>query len=387
MVKKMIQLLHRRFAITKRRSKMFEAKDARPIIWNGHVKELNCLIDASNEPRQIPAGICPEFKDTVAETDPSNIEELDCQPVKPGGSAAGRLVGRAGGFCPLPLPDAPGGSGGSGRTVTFTSGPVATPTCLNPAGCGGHLCSGYYCSPKPTGMPPDFQDPRDPRGEQPMPTTSIGAPGGPSTGPIQVPTLTSKPDTGAPIPTDCASVSTWSTCIAPGGGNSACQTFSSCISTKVPTTTSKPTSEPTSDPVPTGPPTFYLYVVTTVTEDANPIAEAVAVSRKAKDFSENPGSNPIKHCEAVDNGTDLVDDTNRSIKPEYSYYPWYEETFKTFGGLCGKDLRFKRTGGDYDVFEGDKKVGVCVKASAQDINCFNWWSITVSQVYACTGAC
>jgi len=224
-----------------------------------------------------------------------------------------------------------------------------------------------------------------------MPTTSIGVPGGPSTGPIEVPTLTSKPETGASIPTNCASVSTWSTCIAPGGGNSACQTFSSCVSTKVSSTTaeptSTPTSEPTSNPIPTGLPTFYLYDVTTVTEDANPITEAKAVSRKAKDFSENPGSNPVKHCNAVDDATDIVDDRNRLIKPEYSYYPWYEDTFKAFGGLCGKDLRFKKTGGDYDVFEGDKKVGVCVKGSDQGTNCFNWWPITVSQVYARTGAC
>ncbi|KAJ4303199.1 hypothetical protein N0V90_002092 [Kalmusia sp. IMI 367209] len=49
-----------------------------------------------------------------------------------------------------------------GSTISFTPGPTASPTCASGTGCGGHLCSGYWCVPSPTGYPPGFQDPNDP---------------------------------------------------------------------------------------------------------------------------------------------------------------------------------------------------------------------------------
>jgi hypothetical protein len=55
----------------------------------------------------------------------------------------------------------PGGGGGS-RQVDWSQG-SDTPRC--PSGtCGGKLCSGYYCTKNPTGVPPDFRDPKDPKG-------------------------------------------------------------------------------------------------------------------------------------------------------------------------------------------------------------------------------
>ena len=47
-----------------------------------------------------------------------------------------------------------------GSTISFTPGPSASPTCAS--GCGGYLCSGYWCDPTPTGAPPGFRDPKDP---------------------------------------------------------------------------------------------------------------------------------------------------------------------------------------------------------------------------------
>ncbi|KAI0443520.1 pectin lyase fold/virulence factor [Xylaria telfairii] len=49
-----------------------------------------------------------------------------------------------------------------GSVISFTPGPTASPTCASGTGCGGHLCSGYWCMPSPTGHPPDYQDPKDP---------------------------------------------------------------------------------------------------------------------------------------------------------------------------------------------------------------------------------
>ncbi|OBT86923.1 hypothetical protein VE02_04416 [Pseudogymnoascus sp. 03VT05] len=65
---------------------------------------------------------------------------------------------------------------GDGTTISFTAGPTAGPTCAGATtACGGTLCSGYYCTPTPTGYPPGFQDPEDPSsGGYSAPTTSIG---------------------------------------------------------------------------------------------------------------------------------------------------------------------------------------------------------------------
>ncbi|KAL6789689.1 pectin lyase fold/virulence factor [Trichoderma sp. SZMC 28012] len=64
-----------------------------------------------------------------------------------------------------------------GTTISFTSGPTAGPTCKGgTTACGGTICSGYWCTPSPTGYPPGYQDPKDPSsGGYSAPTTSIGS--------------------------------------------------------------------------------------------------------------------------------------------------------------------------------------------------------------------
>ena len=80
-----------------------------------------------------------------------------------------------------------------GTTISFTPGPTAGPTCRGAStACGGTICSGYRCDPKPTGAPPGFHDPKDPSsGGYSAPTTTIG---GPTTTPP-----TSTPPTSTPV--------------------------------------------------------------------------------------------------------------------------------------------------------------------------------------------
>ncbi|KAH7037074.1 uncharacterized protein B0I36DRAFT_358821 [Microdochium trichocladiopsis] len=131
-----------------------------------------------------------------------------------------------GGSCPfLPISFRPG-----------SPAPVCTANC-------GKLWSGIYGNPTtvPTVQPPDFTSP--------VPTATVD--------PSALPTLNPVP-TGAPIPTDCASVSSWTTCTLGGPpGASACQTFSTCVSTRQP-----PAPEPTK-------------MTTTKTQPANPCATPI----------------------------------------------------------------------------------------------------------------
>ncbi|KAI2606280.1 pectin lyase fold/virulence factor [Hypoxylon fragiforme] len=63
-----------------------------------------------------------------------------------------------------------------GTTLSFTGGATAGPRCAGAStACGGTLCVGYWCTPSPTGYPPDYQDPKDPNsGGYSAPTTTIG---------------------------------------------------------------------------------------------------------------------------------------------------------------------------------------------------------------------
>ena len=66
---------------------------------------------------------------------------------------------------------------GGGTTLSFTPGPTAGPTCGggDTTACGGTICSGYWCTPDPTGPPPGFKDPKDPNSKDySAPTTTIG---------------------------------------------------------------------------------------------------------------------------------------------------------------------------------------------------------------------
>ncbi|RKU45079.1 hypothetical protein DL546_007597 [Coniochaeta pulveracea] len=65
----------------------------------------------------------------------------------------------------------------SGETIRYTPGPTAGPSCQDASNaCGGTICSGYWCTPSPTGYPPNYPDPKDPSsGGFSAPTTSIGS--------------------------------------------------------------------------------------------------------------------------------------------------------------------------------------------------------------------
>ncbi|KAI0400578.1 hypothetical protein F4802DRAFT_601860 [Xylaria palmicola] len=103
--------------------------------------------------------------------------------MRPCGAGGGRSVAKRslgsrqneGESCPL-LP----GDDGQWHTIDFTDGPR----------CGGDLCTGFYCTPNPTGVPPDYRDPKDPNANNPVPTTTIEPPPGPTSGPTSVPTPT-----------------------------------------------------------------------------------------------------------------------------------------------------------------------------------------------------
>ncbi|KAK8080204.1 hypothetical protein PG997_008022 [Apiospora hydei] len=77
-------------------------------------------------------------------------------------------------------------------TLAFTPGPIAGPTCAGGAStaCGGTVCAGYWCDPRPSGPRPGYQDPKDPRsGGYSAPTTTVGG-GGSTTTEKPAPTLT-----------------------------------------------------------------------------------------------------------------------------------------------------------------------------------------------------
>ncbi|KAH7369719.1 pectate lyase superfamily protein-domain-containing protein [Rhexocercosporidium sp. MPI-PUGE-AT-0058] len=127
-----------------------------PTIWNGMSKTVNCLLDF---PGGDEANGCPNL--------PSDITSCGT----PGGAKARDLLAfrdndilerQSGPVCSIPGSGngGNGGNGGDGKTITFTSGPTPGPTCAS--SCGGHLCTGFWCSPTPTGKPPGFQDPKDP---------------------------------------------------------------------------------------------------------------------------------------------------------------------------------------------------------------------------------
>jgi hypothetical protein len=106
-----------------------------------------------------------------------------------------------------PQPDGPDGSGNGpsplGPPVGYRPGP-AGPICT--ANCG-KLCDGYYCSPSPTGTPPDFSEP----------DSSTTAPSGGTT-------------------TDCH-LTTAIGCLGQPNGPSICETEVACAPTPAPCVT------------------------------------------------------------------------------------------------------------------------------------------------------
>ncbi|KAF6804706.1 hypothetical protein CSOJ01_09995 [Colletotrichum sojae] len=153
----------------------------RPVIWNGQYKEKSCLRDYAEN------GVRTEWSKTYCPNINLDIKQQadDGEPVYPcgaSGSGSKRVRQESGGSCPLFPPFEPGGGGDSGEahTVTFTSGSTPSPTCSSAGGCGGHVCTGYYCTPNPTGNPPDHHDPKDPNGGSSVPTKTIEEPSGPT---------------------------------------------------------------------------------------------------------------------------------------------------------------------------------------------------------------
>jgi hypothetical protein len=157
------------------------------MVWNGMDQSDNCLLenDSSN---------CPELPDDItacgvtalfAELLPRIVEGNETMIAKR----------QDGGSCALP-----GGGGGGGTQITLTTGPTVSPTCANPDGCGGHICSGYWCAPTPTGFPPGYQDPKDPSSsEYTAPTTTVNPTTTSAT--TTTPTTIQPPGTPNPEPT------------------------------------------------------------------------------------------------------------------------------------------------------------------------------------------
>ncbi|EGC48290.1 LysM domain-containing protein [Histoplasma capsulatum var. duboisii H88] len=158
-VKKMIKIFHRRIEVD---GKQFEWTGAKPIIWNGQMSTRSCLADYDTIDEWDLSKRCPRIKANLAE-EANEGETLEpCQP-----GTGNPLKQLDGSYCPR-MP------GAGSHTVSFTSkaGVKPTPTCASGTGCGGHLCTGFFCSPMPTGVPPDRHDPKDPNASSRVPTTT-----------------------------------------------------------------------------------------------------------------------------------------------------------------------------------------------------------------------
>lgn len=208
-----------------------------PIIWNGQVFGKSCLLDIDDESLfKSNGGPCPDLPPPG---------ELDSLPVN-----GGEQVGGSGGSCPV---GAGGlarrdGSGGCGLGITYEPGPPG-PTCT--AQCG-HLCTGYYCVPNPTGINPDFIDPQDPAATPTAPTSSLPTPPPTSTTSVNCPTTpivscngsgcvtsmacyTPPPPLSSTTVTDCY-LTTTVECNG-SGAESACVTQQVCTTQPYPTLT------------------------------------------------------------------------------------------------------------------------------------------------------
>ncbi|EGC45360.1 exo-beta-1,3-glucanase [Histoplasma capsulatum var. duboisii H88] len=171
-VKKMIKIFHRRITVMDGTVvEPTDVKKMKPIIWNGQWGDYSCLSDYRTVDTWDPHGICPRIKlDLADETNEGETVAPCDDDFTLFDNSQKQLDGT---YCPR-LPKAGAGS----HTVSFTSkaGVKPTPTCASGTGCGGHLCTGFFCSPMPTGVPPDRHDPKDPNASSQVPTTTIGQP-------------------------------------------------------------------------------------------------------------------------------------------------------------------------------------------------------------------
>lgn len=148
-VKKLLTTFHRKVLMSDMAN--YVNPRAVEIIWNGQSGDNNCLVDydAALVAKNPWMKACPQLPDDLAALPP--------------GAAAD----------------------GPGQTLTFSSSIVPSPTCT--AGGCGTLCTGYYCSPHPTQLPPDFLDPKDPNNDGLHSTTVI------NTAPPSLPSSSSRP--------------------------------------------------------------------------------------------------------------------------------------------------------------------------------------------------
>ncbi|RWA06956.1 hypothetical protein EKO27_g8145 [Xylaria grammica] len=141
-----------------------------PLVWNGMDVGLNCLFEHTEEQDKKP--VCPKLPDDITTYEPPAScagVALAAEPPMVAVDNTTLFERQSDGFCTL-APDA-----GGGIQITFTSGASAGPTCGNANGCGGTVCSGYWCAPAPTGYPPNHQDPQDPSSRGYVaPTTTVG---------------------------------------------------------------------------------------------------------------------------------------------------------------------------------------------------------------------
>jgi hypothetical protein len=173
----MIRILHRRFA-QKNPRPLSDPAERKPVIWNGQVGDYNCLIDYNTRSEWDKDKSCPDIKDDLDQQSDDDAETVeDCKPGGQTNPVNKNIQRRAGGgSCPYVPGD--GSGGGGGQIISFTSGPSAKPTCASGTGCGGRLCTGFWCNPGVmTEVPPDYHDPKDPNGGGSVPVTTITAPG------------------------------------------------------------------------------------------------------------------------------------------------------------------------------------------------------------------
>ncbi|KAK8029256.1 glucan 1-3-beta-glucosidase [Apiospora marii] len=180
-VKKMIAFLARRYTRFTDAGVLVPVPDdqKRPVAWNGQVQvwnetqqkaiSYNCLKDWDTREDWDANGACDGLDPDMRNMGPGE-SVLSCGGPPPRNRRNRRTQNDDGddaGSCPVDPID-PGV-----QYITFASASVAQPTCSAAGGCGGTVCSGYYCGASPTGTPPDHQDPQDPENGQPVPSSTV----------------------------------------------------------------------------------------------------------------------------------------------------------------------------------------------------------------------
>ncbi|KAK7957345.1 alkaline serine protease Alp1 [Apiospora aurea] len=212
-VKKMVQFLARRYDVLDFDGTPVPVRyrDKRPVLWNGHVQvwdyanqrvtTYNCLKDWDTRQGWDFNGACEGLDPDMKNMGSGESVQACNAPAGPSRKKLRRDDSDDYDYddefdsdsCPLD-PDNPYDPGAS--SITFSSASVAQPTCTAAGGCGGTVCSGYYCAPSPSGTPPDHQDPQDPVNGQPVSSSTVSR------------SWSTRP----PAPTDLTS---WSTRLSP----------------------------------------------------------------------------------------------------------------------------------------------------------------------------